>query len=147
MAVLTRITRVRPRPIGEHVVVHLQRPPCRVTFMWGQGMGVGICGSAAGALTLAAARPILSGMPTGGVAKVVIAPACQAGGRGFKSRRSRSSISKPRMSLRAVAQWLARSVRDREVGSSSLPSPTVLKWRLGAALFVHPKGRRKYKSL
>ena len=40
--------------------------------------------------------------------------------------------------LRAVAQWLARSVRDREVGSSSLPSPTVFYLRLGAALFAHP---------
>ena len=55
---------------------------------------------------------------------MVIAPACQAGDRGFNPRRSRYATPTGRgFFYRAVAQWLARSVRDREAGSSSLPSP------------------------
>lgn len=55
---------------------------------------------------------------------MVIAPACQAGDRGFNPRRSRYATPIGwGFFYRAVAQWLARSVRDREAGSSSLPSP------------------------
>ena len=73
----------------------------------------------------------------GGVAKLVIALACQAGGRGFKSRRSRSFFGRCRGApspgrthgginrdfQRAVAQLVARSVRDRKAGGSNPPSP------------------------
>ena len=41
-----------------------------------------------GTLTFVGQEPIFL-FALGGVAKLVIAPACQAGGRGFKSRRSR----------------------------------------------------------
>ncbi len=61
----------------------------------------------------------------GGVAKLVIALACQAGGRGFKSRRSRSFFLRAMQvrAQRAVAQLVARSVRDRKVAGSNPVSP------------------------
>ncbi len=62
-------------------------------------------------------------MTRGGVVKLVITPACQAGDRGFKPRRSRLLL--PIAAPRVVAQGLARSVRDREVGSSNLPNPII----------------------
>jgi hypothetical protein len=76
---------------------------------------------------------VYSAFRNGGVAKLVIAPACQAGDRGFKSRRSRyffCSASFERKSCythhtRAVAQRLARLVRDQEAGGSNPPSPTI----------------------
>ncbi len=73
----------------------------------------------------------------GGVAKLVIAPACQAGGRGFKSRRSRMYPAKG-FFFRAVAQGLARSVRDREVGGSNPPSPKYLPAIVGGVEYFIP---------
>ena len=70
----------------------------------------------------------------GGVAKLVIAPACQAGDRGFNPRRSRYRYSGQLChgTQRVVAQGLARSVRDREVGGSNPPNPRYFrsKWLL-----------------
>ncbi len=50
---------------------------------------------------------------------MVIAPACQAGDRGFDPRHSRIKV------CRAVAQWLARLVRDQEIGGSNPLSPKI----------------------
>jgi hypothetical protein len=101
----------------------------------------------------------------GGVAKLVIALACQAGGRGFKSRRSRSFFSGQRIgvpctaapqqvhlwhrrgcirsginrgSQRAVAQLVARSVRDRKAGGSNPPSPTHVHVNFRTGLIYSP---------
>ena len=91
-------------------------------------------------LDTGALRRYISVSQTGAWRSRFIAPACQAGGRGFNPRRSRirplhrgrfctrsagheTACRLSRNVLRAVAQGLARSVRDREVGSSNLPSP------------------------
>ena len=97
----------------------------------------------------------------GGVAKLVIALACQAGGRGFKSRRSRSffhrkyrassamlrparvsagrGISSKNRTLRAVAQLVARSVRDRKAAGSNPASPLQIRHQ-GKAHSAAPHG-------
>ena len=83
------------------------------------------------ALTLSGAGGTF--LANGGVAKLVIALACQAGGRGFKSRRSRIRFHHAAVPagtavfVRAVAQMVARSVRDRKAGGSNPPSPTPLQ--------------------
>ena len=73
----------------------------------------------------------------GGVAKLVIALACHAGDHGFEPRRSRNKEAVQNFSFwtalffyagktdeRAIAQLVARLVRDQEVGGSNPPCPT-----------------------
>ena len=60
-----------------------------------------------------------------GVAKLVIALACHAGDHGFEPRHSRLTFQHDgRFFYRAIAQLVARDVRDVEVAGSNPVCPT-----------------------
>ena len=71
----------------------------------------------------------------GGVAKLVIALACQAGGRGFKSRRSRSFSSNAMHGGSGSRAWWARTGAIMKSHSSGCSA-------VGSAFGSGPKGRR-----
>ena len=57
------------------------------------------------------------------VVKLVITPACHAGGRGFESRPPRNDSEYLGSSFRDLAQWLARSVASGGRGGKTFPKP------------------------